>query len=220
MPKSSLFSSIANENDRVLVLIQLNGGNDGLAMITPLDQYDHLANARGNILIPQSSLIDVGFNQAFHPSLTGIKSVFDNGKMGIVQAVGYPDQNRSHFRSTDIWTSGSPAQEVWTTGWLGRFFQMGQPDFPVGYPNSDFPDPFALTMGSSVSETCQGLAANFSIALNDPFNLGQLANGGTDTAPSTPYGEELTFLRESINATNAYSGNISSAANNGANLAA
>ena len=220
MPKSALFSTIANENDRVIVLIQLNGGNDGLAMITPLDQYNHLANARGNILIPQNSLIDVGFNQAFHPSLTGIKSVYDEGKMAIVQAVGYPDQNRSHFRSTDIWTSGSPAQEVWTTGWLGRFFQMGQPDFPIGYPNSDYPDPFALTMGSSVSETCQGVAANFSIALNDPFNLSQLTSGGTDVPPSTPYGEELTYLRESISATNAYSGNITTAANNGANLAA
>lgn len=219
MPKSSLFSAIANENDRVLVLIQLNGGNDGLAMITPLDQYDKLANARGNILIPQNSLIDVGFNQSFHPSMTGIKSVFDEGKMGVVQAVGYPNQNRSHFRSTDIWTSGSPANEVWTTGWLGRHFQQGQPNFPDGYPNSEFPDPFALTIGATVSETCQGTAANFSMAINDPFNLSPLTNGGNDTPPSTPYGEELTFLRQSIDSTNAYSAGITEAANSATNMA-
>lgn len=219
MPKSSIFSAISGENDRVLVLIQLNGGNDGLAMITPLDQYDKLANARGNILIPQSNLIDVGFNQAFHPSMTGIKSVFDAGKMAVVQGVGYPNQNRSHFRSTDIWTSGSPADETWTTGWLGRYFQQGQPDFPEGYPNTDYPDPFALTIGATVSETCQGNLANFSMAINDPFNLSPLTVGGNDTPPNTPYGEELAFLRQSIDSTNAYSSTISTAANGATNLA-
>ncbi len=219
MPKSSIFSAISSENDRILVLIQLNGGNDGLSMITPLDQYDKLANARSNILIPQGSLLDVGFNQAFHPSMTGIKSVFDEGKMGVVQAVGYPNQNRSHFRSSDIWTSGSPATEVWTTGWLGRYFQQGQPDFPEGYPNADYPDPFALTLGGNVTETCQGTAANFSMAINDPFNLSPLTTGGNDVPPSTPYGEELAFLRQSIESTNAYSDGITEAADNGSNMA-
>lgn len=219
MPKSSLFSAIDDETDRVLVLIQLNGGNDGLSMITPLDQYDKLANVRGNILIPQSSLLDVGFNQAFHPGMTGIKSIFDEGKMGVVQAVGYPNQNRSHFRSTDIWTSGSPADEVWTTGWLGRYFQSQQPDYPIGYPNGDYPDPFALSLGGNVTETCQGVAANFSIAIDDPFNLGTLATGGGDAAPNTPYGEELDFLRQSIVSTNAYSAGIKDAAESATSMA-
>ncbi len=218
MPKSSIFSAINNENDRVLVLVQLNGGNDGLGMITPLDQYDKLANARGNILIPQSSLLDVGFNQAFHPSMTGLKGLFDEGKMGVVQAAGYPNQNRSHFRSTDIWTSGSPADEYWATGWLGRHFQMGQPNFPDGYPNSDYPDPFALTLGGTVTETCQGFTANFSMAVNDPTMLNQLVNSGNDTAPSTPYGEELAYLRQSIESTNAYSNGIMEAAGNATNM--
>jgi uncharacterized protein (DUF1501 family) len=219
MPKSSIFSAISNENDRVLVLIQLNGGNDGLGMITPLDQYDKLANARGNILIPQGSLLDVGFSQAFHPSMGGLKSVFDEGKMAVVQAVGYPNQNRSHFRSSDIWTSGSPANENWTTGWLGRYFQEGQPNFPIGYPNAEYPDPFALTLGGNVTETCQGTAANFSMAVNDPFNLSPLSTGGSDTPPNTPYGEELTYLRQTIASTNAYSDGITEAANSGANMA-
>lgn len=218
MPKSSIFSAITNETDRVLVLIQLNGGNDGLAMITPLDQYDKLANARGNILIPQSSLINVGFNNAFHPVMTGLKSVFDNGKMSIVQSVGYPNQNRSHFRSTDIWTSGSPADEYWTTGWLGRYFQKDHSSFPEGYPNANFPDPFAITIGALVSETCQGTSTNFSMAINDPFNLNPLFNLGNDMPPDTPYGDELTFLRTTIEQTNAYSEVITDAANNGTNM--
>lgn len=217
-PKSSLFTSISNENDRVLVLIQLSGGNDGLGMITPLDQYDKLANVRGNILIPQGSLLDVGYNQAFHPSMFGLQSVFDEGKMAVVQAVGYPNQNRSHFRSTDIWTSGSPATENWTTGWLGRYFQQGQPNFPNGYPNAEYPDPFALTLGGNVTETCQGTLANFSMAINDPFNLTTLSTGGDSTPSSTPYGEELAFLRLTIESTNAYSDVIEAAANGGSNM--
>jgi uncharacterized protein (DUF1501 family) len=219
MSKSSIFSAINNETDRVLVLIQLNGGNDGLAMITPIDQYDKLANARGNILIPQSSLLNLGFNNGLHPTMTGVKSLFDDGKMTVVQSVGYPNQNRSHFRSTDIWTSGSPANQVWTTGWLGRYFEGDHPAYPDGYPSTDYPDPFALTLGSIVSETCQGTAANFSLAINDPFNLNPLASGGNDTPPNTPYGEELTFLRQSIEQTNAYGDVITTAANNGANVA-
>ncbi len=218
MPKSSIFSAISGENDRVLVLIQLNGGNDGLAMITPLDQYDKLGNARGNILIPESSLLDVGFNNAFHPTMTGLKSVFDDGKMSVVQSVGYPNQNRSHFRSSDIWTSGSPADEVWTTGWLGRNFEKDHPAYPEGYPGGDYPDPFAITIGSLVSETCQGSIANFSLAINDPFNLNPLADSAGSMPPNTPYGNELTFLRETIEQTNAYGEVITAAAGNAANM--
>ncbi len=219
MPKSSIFSAISNENDRVLVLVQLNGGNDGLGMITPLDQYDNLANARGNILIPQATLLDVGFNQAFHPSMTGLRSLFDNAKMGVVQAVGYPNQNRSHFRSTDIWTSGSAADEYLTTGWLGRYFELSQPNYPTGYPNADFPDPFAITIGSSVTETCQGTLGNFSLAVNNLTNFNPLINNNVDTAPLTPYGEELDFLRQSMDATNNYNNYIEDAANAGNNMA-
>jgi uncharacterized protein (DUF1501 family) len=217
--KSSMFSLVGADNDKVLVLINLVGGNDGLAMITPLDQYDKLANARGNILVPQGSLLEAGFDNAFHPAMTGLKSIYDDAKMTVVQAVGYPNQNRSHFRSTDIWTSASPADQVWTTGWMGRYFQQDHPAYPEGYPGADFPHPFAITIGSSASVTCQGTAANFSLAITDPFNLNPLLSAGADTPPNTPYGEELTFLRQSIEQTNAYGDTITAAANAATNLA-
>lgn len=218
MPMSSLFSAFNLDNDRILVLINLIGGNDGLNTIIPLDQYDKLANVRSNIILPQSALLDVGFDNAFHPAMTGLKDVFDNGKMSVVQSVGYPNQNRSHFRSTDIWNSASPANEVWTTGWLGRYFQQEYPDYPTGYPNADYPDPFAITIGSLVSETCQGTVTNFSMAINDPFNINPLANPGNDPLPDTPYGDELAFLRTSFQQTNAYSDAIEAAASAGANV--
>ncbi len=220
LPKTALFNNMNLENDRVLVIIQLNGGNDGLNMIIPIDQYDNLASARANILLPENSILPATDVTGFHPIMTGVKSLYDDGKLGIIQSAGYPDQNRSHFRSTDIWTSGSPAGEFWTTGWLGRYFEERNPDFPENYPNSDFPDPFAITMGSTVSETCQGTVANFSMTLNDPFSLSALTEGEPGDVPNTPYGEELTFLRTAIAQTNAYSENITTAAEQGNNLVA
>ena len=216
---SPLFQHLNTDNDRVLVLIQLIGGNDGLNMLVPLDQYDNLANARANVILPESSVLSVDNTNGLHPVMTGIKSLYDDAKIGIVQSVGYPNQNRSHFRSTDIWTSGSGADEYISTGWMGRYFDTQHPDFPNDYPNADHPDPIALTMGFLVSETCQGVAANFSMALTDPFTLGQLATGEGSTPPNTPYGDELTFLRDTIAQTNAYADTIVDAANSGSNMA-
>jgi uncharacterized protein (DUF1501 family) len=218
MPKSSIFNAIDNDSDRVLVLIQLIGGNDGINTIVPLDQYDNLMNVRGNIMLPQSSLINVNDALAFHPNMAGIKNLYDDAKLGIVQGVAYPNQNRSHFRSTDIWTSGSPADEFWTTGWIGRHFDELYEGFPEGYPNETYPDPFAITMGNIVSETCQGIAANYSLTLNDPFSLSQLSEGEEGELPDNYYGEELSFLRTTIAQTNAYSETIIAAAEGGANV--
>ncbi|NNK90020.1 MAG: DUF1501 domain-containing protein [Saprospiraceae bacterium] len=218
--KNALFNSINGDNDNVLVLIQLNGGNDGLNTIIPLDKYDILGNVRSNILIPENQLLNIDQSTAFHPNMEGIKSLYDNARMAIVQDVAYPNQNRSHFRSTDIWNTGSPADEFWTTGWVGRYFENRHPSYPDGYPNEDCPDPFAISIGSAVHENCQSSNVNFSIALRDPFSLAPLADGGSDIAPDTPYGKELDFLREIISQSNAYGDNVSDAAERGGNLSA
>ena len=96
-PQSRLFSSLAfgNTSDRVLVLINLIGGNDGLASLTPLDQYDNLAAVRGNILLPQNRLHSLTPTLAVHPGLTPLRDLYTDGRLGIVQGVGYPDQNGS-----------------------------------------------------------------------------------------------------------------------------
>lgn len=195
-------------SDRVLVLIQLSGGNDGLNTLIPLDQYATLTGLRSNIILPESSLLNITDTQALHPAMTGLRNLFSDGIVGAIQGVGYPDQNRSHFRSTDIWTSASAAEEVINTGWLGRNFQDQQPDFPTGYPNEEYPAPFAISIGSQVSQTCQGMGVNFSIAINNPFSVTSLAVGGDTPLPATPYGDELGFLRTTIAQTNAYGGYI------------
>lgn len=212
------FRLLNQEDDRVLVLIQLNGGNDGLNTIVPKDQYANLAAVRSNILMPENSILDLTDTVGLHPNMTGLKNVYDNGQLNIIQSVAYPDQNRSHFRSTDIWQTGSNAKEVWTTGWLGRYFNLLHPDYPTGYPNEDFPDPFAITIGSSVSETCEGAGGNFSTALVDPGNLSALATPVNRTLPNTCFGEQMEFLVNSISQTNAFNEVIEAANNKGANL--
>ena len=214
-----LYDAIDADNDKILVLIQLNGGNDGLNTIIPLDKYSILANNRPSVVIPENQILKVEDTFGFHPNMSGLQSLYDDAKMTILQDVAYPNQNRSHFRSLDIWTTGSPAGETWTTGWLGRYFEGLHPEYPEGFPNEEFPDPFALSIGSIVSETCQGTLTNFSLALADPLSISPLSTGGQDEVPDTPYGAELSFLRTSIEQANAYGTIISEAAEKGANAA-
>lgn len=217
IPSSPLLGGM-NETDRVLVLIRQDGGNDSLNTFIPLDQYDGLSAVRSNILIPENEVLSISDNLGLHPVMSQAKTLFDQGKMGLIQSVGYPNQNRSHFRSTDIWTSGSPADEHWTTGWIGRYLESMHAGYPEGYPSEQFPDPFAITMGSIVSETCQGSSVNFSMAIADPFSLAPLTEGAGSDLPDTPYGDELAFLRTSISQANAYGEVVTSAAEGGNNM--
>ncbi len=206
------------ETDRVLVLIQLNGGNDGLNTLVPLDQYDNLYNVRKNIIIPENKLLKVrGYPIGFHPAFDKINGLFNDRLVGVIQNVGYPLPNKSHFRSTDIWTSASSSTDVITTGWLGRYFDALHPDYPDGYPNQNTPDPIAVTVGSLVSNTCQGPVVNMSIPVTS-LNAFKELTGETDTPlPDTPFGKELGYVRESIRQTNAYNETLSAAADKGSN---
>ncbi len=215
---SSLASLVNNDSDKVLVLIQLNGGNDGLNMIIPRDRYDNLAVVRSNILLPESSILELDDNTGVHPAMEGVQQMFQEGQISVLHSAGYPNQNRSHFRSMDIWKSGSPAGEVWNDGWLGRYLDTLHPAFPEDYPNSEYPDPFAITMGNVVSETCQGKSANFSLTLTDPFSLTPLTEGAPGEVPETPYGDELTFLRTTIKQANKYGERITAVAEVGNNI--
>jgi uncharacterized protein (DUF1501 family) len=212
------FASFLNGNsDRILILIQLNGGNDGLNTVVPLDQYDNLAQLRSNIILPESSLLPITTDHALHPSMTGIKELYDSGLVGIVQNVGYPDQNRSHFRSTDIWMSGSDSATVLDTGWMGRQLSLDHPGYPEEYPNMDCPDPLALSLGSFVSETCQGTTSNYSIAVGNIDQIRTLQDPITDHLPDNCYGDELGFVIEAIATTNAYAERLTTAADAGQN---
>ncbi len=205
MPRSTLFDVIGGDaTDKVLVLINLVGGNDGLNSLVPLDQYDNLAAVRRNVLLPQNKLIGLSPELGLHPSLRPFEKLWKEGTLGIVQGVGYPDQNGSHFRSSDIWATASAADEVITTGWLGRQLDRAYPGFPSGYPNAGATDPIAISMGSAASETCQGSVSNFSLAVRDPRNTISVFETPDAQVPDSGYGRELDFLRTSAALTNAY----------------
>jgi len=143
------------DSDRVLVLVQLNGGNDGLSNLVPLDQFDRLMAVRSNLMVPENQLLGIDNNLGFHPAAAGMHRLYQDGKMVAVQGVAYPDQNRSHFRSTDIWTSASEADEVVTSGWLGRNYESDHPGFPTGFPNED-PNPLRRRTWLPSYQYCAG----------------------------------------------------------------
>jgi len=215
----SLFPQVM-ESDKVLVLIRLTGGNDGLNMLPPLDQYAHLSQHRSNILIPEKKVLKLTDQTGLHPTMTDMSKVFQEGKLGIVQSVGYPNQNRSHFRSLDIWTSGSSAEEKVLSGWLGRYLDKRHTGFPDNYPNNDYLDPIAITIGNNVSQTCQGAVANFSMAVNNPTNLSPISANQREEIPDTYYSRNLSFLHTAIEQTNAYSTRIAAASGKGGNRVA
>lgn len=206
------------ETDRVLVLIQMNGGNDGLNTVIPLDQYPALANARSNILIPESSVLKISDSVGLHPSMGGMFDLYKAGKCCIVQGVSYPNPNLSHFRGTDIWLTASDSDQILNSGWLGRYLDQEYPDYPNGYPSTVAPDPPAIQIGSVVSIGLQGPAVSMGMAITSPTSFSQLLTGGVDTAPNTPAGHELTFVRQVTQQTEQYSQSIIAASGNATNL--
>ncbi|MGH2566502.1 MAG: DUF1501 domain-containing protein, partial [Ginsengibacter sp.] len=93
--------------DHVLVLVQLQGGNDGLNMVVPLDVYSNYYNARTNVAIPQSKVLRLSGNDksGLHPAMTALQNMYNDGKMNVIQSVGYDNPNFSHFQARDIWMS-------------------------------------------------------------------------------------------------------------------
>lgn len=217
--KPDFFASPEEDSDRVLVLIQLNGGNDGLNTIIPLDQYQNLYKARPKIIIPENKIIRATDKIGFHPAMMGLKTLFTEGKLKIVQSVGYPDMNRSHFRSMEIWNTGSPSSEVWSTGWLGRHLDDQYPNFPDNYPNQQYVDPFAISMDYFTSDTCQGKAANFSVALGNTLNIKEVSQKEDTEGYGPHFKEELEFVKLMGFQTNNYADQVKGAADRGKNLA-
>jgi uncharacterized protein (DUF1501 family) len=213
-PMLKAIAEAAAKNGRVFVLIQLNGGNDGLNTIIPTDQYTNLSAARSNVLIQESKVLKLnGINgTGFHPAMSGLKTMFDDGKISIVQSVGYPNPNYSHFRATDIWHSASDSNQFVNSGWGGRYLEDIYTGFPAGYPNTNEPDPLAISIGYSVSTALMGPTANTGMAISDPVSFYQLVNGTVDPAPNTPAGHELTYVRLVLQQTQEYNTKVKAAA--------
>ncbi|QIP12827.1 DUF1501 domain-containing protein [Spirosoma aureum] len=216
MAQTSLMPAAGHDqiNDRVLVLIQLNGGNDGLNTVIPVDQYGAYQAARPNIALPQNKVLKLNGADAMalHPALSEIQLLFNEGKAGIVQAVSYPKPNFSHFRATDIWMTGSDSDKVLNTGWAGRYLNDSFPGFPDKYPNETMPDPLAIQVGSVVASAFQGPAFTMGLAISNPANFYNLIEDKTDATSNTRWGEQLAYLEKVSQKTDQYAGVIKKAA--------
>jgi uncharacterized protein (DUF1501 family) len=108
------------EPERILIVIQLSGGNDGLNTVIPISN-DIYYQSRPSIGIAANKAAVIHTDAALHPALTAFQKMYDQGELAILNNVGYPNPDRSHFRSMDIWHSASSSHDYWNTGWLGRY---------------------------------------------------------------------------------------------------
>ncbi len=195
------------QTDHILVIIQLSGGNDGLNTVIPLDQYGNYFNARTNIAVAQSKVLALTGNAAtgLNPGLTGIRDMYNNGFINIVQSVGYPQTNYSHFRATDIFMTGSDAGTFLSDGWIGRYLNMEHPGFPNGYPNATYPDPLGIQYGSGTSLVMLGPTTQMGVTISDPNKVITDNGASGDPAPNTPAGEKLSYIRSISSQSDTYS---------------
>lgn len=111
---------ITVSGEDILVVIQLNGGNDGLNTFIPYGDAGYY-QYRNRLAIPKTEVLSVNSNSGFHPALKGFAEMMQAGNISVVQNVGYPNADRSHFRSIEIWNTASKTEEYLSTGWLGRW---------------------------------------------------------------------------------------------------
>ena len=117
--------------NKVVVILQLSGGNDGLNTVIPV-RNDIYYKARPRLGIEKTKALLLNEETGLHPSLTAFKGFYDDGSLGIINNVGYPNPDRSHFRSMDIWHTGSESNEYLATGWIGRYLDAQCPPEPNG----------------------------------------------------------------------------------------
>ncbi len=233
---AKIMSTCDGVEDRVLVLIQLKGGNDGLNMVIPVPQYDLYAALRPSIRIPDSgadkyidldNTLPTPDKVGLHPVLTGMKEMYDSGRASIVQGVGYQDMNQSHFKGTDLWLSGgdgTPDKNNIPSGWMGRALQAMYPDVQ-GSPTADMPDPLGIQIGDpnpSLGFHTESQHQNvINLSGQDPAGFYSLIQtiGGAPllNVPNSDYGEEIAYIQGVESSLSQYSQRISATFNAGSN---
>ena len=217
---SPLTAALMNsEEDRILVLVRLKGGNDGLNTIIPIFDYGLYATRRPNIRIRENETISLNNSFAIPNALGDVMPFWNEGAMRVIHNVGYPQANLSHFRSTDIWASASDANVNDTSGWLGRYLTDVYPNYLENPPEI----PPAIQIGNNGSIAFNNMEnVNHSVVVENPDRLREIAENGalyplTDL-PDCLQGEQLGFLRTVANSTFVYAEKISTAYDTGANV--
>lgn len=218
--------NLAEQSDRVLVIIQLQGGNDGLNMVIPLDQMRVYTSPtfRGNIAIPETKALKLKnyAGTGLHPAMTGLQQLFNDNKLSIIQGVSYPTPNFSHFRASDIWMTAVDSSQTATSGWAGRYLDKQYPGFPADYPTVTMPDPPAIQIGYVTATTLLGPTDSMAIVLQDPDTFARLV-GDKPSNPTNEIpgyaGQQVEYIRQQQASSVSYAGQIKTAAGKGQNIA-
>jgi uncharacterized protein (DUF1501 family) len=154
-------NSLGMESNKVLVVIQLSGGNDGLNTVIPV-RNDIYYRRRPGLAISRDKTLALNAETGLHPSLTNLKALYDEGYLAILNNVGYPNPDRSHFRSMDIWQTASKSDEYLSTGWIGRYLDAQCSDCAMPTQGLEIDDMLSLALSGQQMK---------GIALRDPKRL-------------------------------------------------
>ncbi len=212
-----LMAALANgPNDRILVLIRLDGGNDGLNTIIERNNPFYY-NIRPTIAIPENNLWAMSPEYGMPLSSNALQPMWEDGMMKVIFNVGYPEPNYSHFRSYDIVASASGSDEVVNSGWMGRFLDNEYAAFLDAPPTV----PPALQIGVQSNLVFKADAANMALAVSSPEEFYQIAQTGllydTSSLGNSPRELELAYIRQTANAAFRYAQTIKLAYSKGKN---
>ena len=211
MAADSAIQTATGKDGPILIVLQLAGGNDGLNTLVPFGD-DAYFRARPTLAIPGGKTLRLTDHFGLNPKLVGLKSLHDEGHLAIVQGVGYPNPNRSHFRSTEIWHTGSDTSVTEKYGWMGRYFDScckgEDPAIGVsigGQPPQAFaaPEPRGITFSRPEqfrfdlkNTSDRDVAEDFFRSVND-FESGEMDGGSIGMLPghADGAGDTLDFLQ-------------------------
>lgn len=221
----SLLAADVPVTDRILVIVYLNGGNDGFNTVIPLDQMSAYNTLRSNVAIPENRVLTLSGNAAtgLHPAMTGMRDLYNDGKLSIIHSVSYPNPDQSHYRSSDIWMTGEDSNQNYETGWAGRYLNDRFPGYPASYPNAQMEDPLAIQIGYLTSTTLLGPTQSMGIAINDPNSFYSLVGASSqvspDYLPCCDAGDLIAYIRKQQALSVGYASEIKAAYDAGATRA-
>lgn len=216
--------------ERILVVVQLKGGNDGINTLIPLNQYDLYVGHRPTIAIPENNLLNLesglplGDQVGLHPALSNLKALYEDAKLSIIQAAGYPSPNKSHFKSTDIWLTGGDGLAENSNlgeGWMGRYLYHA-----YDVANAPLkPDPYAIQLGDPKASLGFHTHSEHQISINlsgqDPAGfyslVSEIGGPGPEIIPDEEYYKEIEYIMGVQNSVSIYAERITNVFNTGEN---
>jgi len=191
---ATLLRDAPAEKARRLIVVQLSGGNDGLNTIIPY-RNDLYYKARPTLALKEAAgILPLSDDLGLHPKMTGLKALYDQGQLAVLNAVGYPNPDRSHFRSMDIWQTGSGSDQLLTTGWLGRYLDSSCAGCDLPYQALEVDDTLSLALKGQLRK---GLAVKTPGKFHQLTQSRYLSQLSQETAPAAAI-SELDYLYKTL----------------------